>query len=72
MESFKCVMSLNSIVTLQSTEAMAMKGAEMLLVMYELLMIIMSVLPVGLIPEMDHPGLFVVIVIIFQMCYTYH
>lgn len=28
-------------------------------------MVIMSVLPVGLIPEMDHPGLFVVIIIIF-------
>jgi hypothetical protein len=37
--------------------------------MYELLMIIMSVLPVGLIPEMDLPGLFVVIVSIFQMLY---
>ena len=30
-------------------------------------MIVMSVLRIVLIPEMDHPGWFVVIVIIFQM-----
>jgi len=30
-------------------------------------MMVMSVLPIGLISEMDHPGWFVVIVIIFQM-----
>jgi hypothetical protein len=30
-------------------------------------MVIMRVLPVGLIPEMDHPGLLVVIVIIFHV-----